>query len=92
MNFAEFHAAARQVAKGRMFSAMVESTEHAVELGGGIQVEWRIYIDGLSWSEKYKTPEDALAEMRAKDDGTWKESAPQTAADIEAVGSIEVAF
>lgn len=93
MTFAEFHAAAGLIAKGRAFGVRVDSTQYSGLAEGQLALHFAVYIEALSggsWSDSYDTPEAALAEMRAKDDGTWKVVAPRqaTLADFEAVGDM----
>ena len=78
MNFAEFHAAARNIAKGAYFATSVEVSEGK---NGGIKMEWQLYVAGEG-NRRGATPEAVLSAAL----NTGKKQA-----DIDAIGEVPAA-
>jgi hypothetical protein len=71
MSLKSFHLAVREIAAGRYFCVQIETTEYSDasrrldKESKPVEVTYRAYVDGLSWTEQHADPEAAIAELRA---------------------------
>jgi len=62
MNYSEFHAVVREIAKGRYFTTGVEANEQAARWGARLTLRFKAYIEGEGWVEG-STCESVLEEI-----------------------------
>jgi hypothetical protein len=92
MSLKSFHLAVREIANGRYFSTQIEATEYSCSHRDparlALEITYRAYVDGLSWTEQHADPEAALDELRAMRPKDLPAAPAADAAVLDAVGEL----